>query len=70
MAAMYKIRYTNPETGKADTYLANGYLKAKKEAKRLAAQCKSCALIYVDTPDGWKLKNTVNPEGRLIKNDK
>lgn len=69
MGVQYKIRCTAPD-GKVDTYMANGYLKAKEEARKMAARCKSCAVIYVITPDGWKLKNTINPEGRLIKNGK
>lgn len=67
MGVQYKIRCVD-QTGKPVVEFANGYLEGKQRAKNVAARCNNCALLYVTTADGWKLKNTVNPEGRLIKN--
>lgn len=67
MGVQYKVRCTD-QHGNPVTEYANGYLEGKERAKMVAARCNNCALLYVTTADGWKLKNTVSPEGRLIKN--
>lgn len=67
MGVQYKIRCTDQQ-GNPVVEFANGYLEGKQMAKNVAARCNNCARLYVTTPDGWKLKNTINPEGRLIKN--
>lgn len=54
--------------GTTESQRANGYFNALETAKKLAARYQHCAVIYVDTPDGFKVKNTVSPDGRRIKN--
>lgn len=54
--------------GSTESQRANGYFNALEVAKKLAARYQHCAVIYVDTPDGFKVKNTISPEGRRIKN--
>lgn len=54
--------------GTTESQRANGYFNALEVAKKLAARYQHCAVIYVDTADGFKVKNTVSPDGRRIKN--
>lgn len=65
--ALYKVR-VGTDSGEVVTIMARGYLEAYSKAQELAAKNQRCALVYVDTPDGWKVKNTVAPDGRRIKN--
>lgn len=56
------------QDGTTENQRANGYFDALETAKKMAAKFQHCAVIYVNTPDGFKVKNTVTPDGRRIKN--
>lgn len=58
------------QDGTTENRRANGYFSALETAKTMASQYQHCAVIYVDTPNGFKVKNTIAPDGRRIKNGK
>ena len=63
----HMIKCHRPD-GTTDSQRANGYFNALSKAKEMAARYQHCAVIYVDTADGFKVKNTIAPDGRRIKN--
>ena len=69
MGVQYKVRCVDQQ-GNPVVEFANGYLEGLERARKAAARCNNCALLYVTTSDGWKMKNTIHPDGRLIRNYK
>lgn len=63
----YTIRCGTP-TGQTETRSVDGYFAALDAAKEMAARNKHCAIIYIMGQDGLKIKNTIAPDGRRIKN--
>lgn len=64
----YVIKCGTP-AGTTEKVTVSGYFNALETAQKMAAQNNHCAIIYTYSCDGLKVKNTITPDGRRIKNN-